>query len=85
MEFEIIKEAVDVPKVDANNGGSKPRHPVTLAIIGWLETEDKTLKIKCKSSQEATKAYSLASGYRKNHKKDYTIYKRGVEVYLIKA
>jgi len=85
MEFEIIREAVNVPEVEVYTGGAKPRHPVTLAIIGWLDTEDKTLKIKCKSSQEATKAYNLAAAYRKNHKKDYTIYKRGVEVYLIKA
>lgn len=85
MEFEIIKEAVKVPEVEVYMGGAKPRHPVTLAVVSWLETDDKTLKIKCKSSQEAFKAYNLAAAYRKNHKLDYTVFKRGLEIYCIKA
>ena len=82
MEFEIYKEVVEVPKC---KGYKTPVSPVTLAIIPWLETDDSTLKIKCKSLQEARTAYSVAYSYRKGNKLDYTIYKRGTEVYLIKA
>ena len=86
MEFEVFREAVDVPqRMRGNGGGTKPSNPFTLAIIDWLNTDDKALKAKCKSQKEADRMYGLAYCYRKSHKLDFTIYKRGVEVYCIKA
>lgn len=86
MEFETFKGTVEVPEKSKGGGfGTKPRHPFTLAIVDWLTTDDKSLRARCKSSKEADNMYALAYGYRKNHKLDFTIYKRGTEVYCIKA
>lgn len=85
MEFEVIKGKVEIPEISKKGRGIKPYHPVTLALIDWLDTDSKMLKLKGKSMQEARSAYTLLCNYRSNHKLDYTIYKRGLEVYCVRA
>lgn len=85
MEFETFKGTVDVPESESVSGGRRPSHPFTVALVDWLGTKDKSLKVKCKNVEEARVVQCLASGYRRNHKLDFTIYKRGTEVYCIKA
>ena len=77
MEFERINEKVSRPR--------KERGVITTNIEKWLEEEPKTLKIKCGSPKELASAYNNAYQYRRTHKLDYTIFKKGTDVYLVKA
>lgn len=85
MEFEVIKGEVDIPEISKTRRGIKPYNPVTLALIDWLDADSKVLKLKGKSMQEARTAYTLLCNYRSKHKLDFTICKRGVEIYCVKA
>lgn len=77
MEFESIKEAVKNPR--------KQKGEVSEHIEQWLETEDKTLRIKCMTVMEKRKVYSCCYQFRKVHGLDYTIFQKDLEVYLVRA
>lgn len=85
MKFESYKGKVEIPEIINESRGAKPSNPVTLALIDWLKTDDKTFKVKCTSLDEATNAYRVVFKYRRRYKLDYTIYKRGLEVYCVRA
>lgn len=79
MEFEFIKEVV------------KPRHTKEGKYSGivdkWLETDNKTLKFKCKNEEECKSVYYAMYSYKKSHNLDFTIIKRSGEcaVYVVRA
>lgn len=77
MEFERISEKVSKPR--------KERGVITTNIENWLAEEPKTLVIKCGSMQETQKAYGSAYQYKRSHRLDYVIFKKGTDVYLVKA
>lgn len=77
MEFEFIKEAV-----------KKESRSVYVPVIEqWYETDNHTLKFKCKNSAEYKSCISAVSTYRRNHELDYTVFqkKANLEVYLVRA
>lgn len=80
MEFEFIKEEIKKDR-GVRNGIYAP------IIDEWLETDNKTLKFKCKSEKEMAQAYGAVYSYRKAANLDYTIFKKkgSCELYLIKA
>ena len=77
MEFERIKEAVESKR--GRTG------VVSENIEQWLKSEDKTLKIKCSDVPEKRKVYSCCYQYRKAHRLDYTIFQKGLDIYLVRA
>ena len=86
MEIQVIKEKVKIPKSMYRPGsGRRPENPATLALIDWLDTENKTLRLRCANPAECKTVYATVFRYKKRHDLDFTIYKRGLEIYLIKA
>ena len=79
MEFEFIREKVKLEPV--KKGKFVP------IIEEWLASENKTIKFKCKSEQEAKSVYSSVLSYKKKKNEDYTIITRyqSCEVYLVRA
>lgn len=77
MEFEFIKEKVKLP--------SKNRGKYSEVIEQWLATENKTLKFKFATTQEADNCSICACSYRKAHNYDFTVVKRLCEVYVVRA
>jgi len=84
MEFEMIKEKADVPKIGFTNG-RQVTNPATLAMLSWLDTDNETLRFKCADGKEAKNVYQAVYSYKKAHNLSYVIFTRGLEVYLIKA
>ena len=77
MEFERIREAVENPK--------RRKGVISENIDQWLESEDKTLRIKCGTVPEKRRVYSCCYQYRKTHGLDYTIFQKDLDIYLVRA
>ena len=79
MEFEYIREKAKPDR--------KPRNAIKGIIEEWIQSENKTLKFKCKDLHEFKSITNCAYYTRKVNKLDYTIFKRLSlsEVYLVKA
>ena len=83
MEIKTFKEKVEVPK--AQRGHREIKSPVILAIIDWQNTDDKTLLFKCKDFEESKKIYANIDSFKRRRGGDFIVFRRGKEVYLIKA
>lgn len=77
MEFEFIKEAVK----------KESRSMYVPVIEQWYETDNRTLKFKCKNDTEYKSCTSAVNTYRRNHGLDFTVFqkKANLEVYLVRA
>jgi len=84
MEIEFLKEKVELPKKMGGNG-REITNPATIALLDWLETDNKTLRFRFTSPAELRSTYNVLRSYEKRHNLDFTIYRRGMEIYLIKA
>ena len=76
----MIKEQVPRTMAPKEN-----RTDLIVKIEEWIASDNNTLKIKCASSEEARRVWQSCYQYRKIHKLDYTIFKKTIEVYLVKA
>lgn len=78
MEFEFIKEKVR--PIGKNNA-------YVDVMYQWLESNNKTLKFKCKSEKEMNSITNSAYQFRHKNNLDFTVFKRAnlCEVYLVRA
>jgi hypothetical protein len=79
MEFEYIREKVKPDR--------KSRNAIKVVIEDWIQSENKTLKFKCKDPKELRSVSNCAYHTKRAKNYDYTIFKRLslCEVYLVKA
>lgn len=74
MEIEFINEKV---KRDSFKYADKIRE--------WESTEAKTIKFSCKNNSERISCYSSLRNYIKRQNKDYILFSKGCDVYLVRA
>ena len=79
MEIEFIKEQVEI---EVNNN---PKHKYANAIKEWERTDNKTLKFKCKTQKERQNCYFCVRQYLKKHGKDWTVFVKVLDVYVVRA
>ena len=80
MEFEFIKESVKPALIGRHS-------PYVDIIYQWLDSDNKTLKFKCKSEKELRSVYNSAYQFKRKNNMDFTVFKRSslCEVYLVRA
>ena len=79
MEIEFIKEQVEI---GVNNN---PKYKYANVIKEWEKTDNKTLKFKCKTQKEKQNCYFCVRQYIKRKNKDWTVFMKVLDVYVVRA
>lgn len=79
METEFIKEQVEI---EVNNN---PKYKYANVIKEWEKTDNKTLKFKCKTPKEKQNCYFCVRQYIKRKNKDWTVFMKVLDVYVVRA
>lgn len=79
MEIEFIKEQVKVTPYE------NKRHKYANAIKKWEATDNKTLRFACKNEREKNTCYFCVKQYIKRNRKDWTVFMKPLDVYVVRA